>query len=83
MRVEDIVNESTPTTSLILSEKGRTLMSRLVKRRILFCSIHDVEFNYLVNEHKIGNRKILSRKFDFVPAGSPYSVLGDREHDHE
>lgn len=71
---EHTVHESEPAASSTPSEEERTVMSELFKPMALLCSVYDVEFKNLMNEHGLGVGEDLSRKLDFELADSTYNV---------
>lgn len=67
IKKEHLVDECKPAASFISSDAERTAMSRPVNAIAFLCSIFDVDFGNLVEEHDLGARKDLSWKVDFVP----------------
>lgn len=54
MKEEHVVNKSKPAASSTLNENGQTGMSKVFKEMNPWCSVYDVEFKNLMDEHELG-----------------------------
>lgn len=73
-KVDYKVDEVEPAASPSLIEDGKRAMKRLAKAMASVCSIHDVDFRNLVEEHELSAGEDFAGKVGFVLADPPYDV---------
>lgn len=71
---DDIMNESDAAALSTLNEERRTSINKLVIAMALLCSIQDLDFRNLAQEHMPDVRKDLSGKSNLNLADPRYSV---------
>lgn len=67
----DIVDETKSAVLLTLTEKKKTVMSKLLKAMTLLCFIYDIDFKKLVKKSNSGIGEVVSVDVDIVLANSP------------
>lgn len=64
MKEEDFLDANEPAVSATLSKEGKTVMRKLVKAKAPMCSIYNLEFIILMEEHELGFEENLTRIVD-------------------
>lgn len=79
----NIMKDSEPAASSNLREETRTTMNKRVRAMAHLCSIYNVHFKTLVEEHELVVGYNLSETVDFSLAYSPYGVQKDLNDNHK
>lgn len=74
MKDEDVVDEIEPTPFPTLSKVEGTAMKTFLIKLAPLCSVHEVKFLKVVEEHELGTEEDLGRMADFVHAKPLYNV---------
>lgn len=82
MKEEYIVDEIKLVTSATASKDKRTVMNRHIKEMASLCTIYDVSFKHLAEEHNLSVGEDQSGMVEFFLAELPYNVQRDPKEDH-
>lgn len=83
MKEEEIVDDSQHSACSILRKAGRTAISKYVKEITSLCSIFDMDFGNLPDEHCTSMREDRSGKENLVLADRLYTIRRGRKDGHK